>query len=53
MRLFIAGRSRLPARFERRLDIDPCPVTHMMHQPSPGPLGPGDAPTQVSQRCLT
>lgn len=37
MRLFIAGRSRLPARFEPRLDIDPCPVTHMTHQPSPGP----------------
>jgi hypothetical protein len=36
MRLFIGGGSRLPARFGGRLGIDPCPVTHMTHQPSPG-----------------
>lgn len=38
MRLFIAGRSRLPARFERRLDIDPLSCD--THDAPTFPLGP-------------
>jgi hypothetical protein len=37
MRLFIGGRSRLPARFERRLDIDPLSCDTHDAPAVPGP----------------